>query len=223
MNLMNHYVFVDESGDPGKPFAVDSVGNQIPTGASRYYILAAVCLTPKQLNALEHRMMEVKSKFGYKKEIKSNEVSLALYKELLSILNELEISTYYRMVDKHNYHGQFAISGNKKLHNVFDEYNLVKVVAAATRECALVGAEVIIDRTERRLLEGKFDNFNEYLKSKTNTKTIQRVKHVTHVSSDYVNAMQMSDLICGAIKENATGRNTDLIDVVKSNLLVRVL
>lgn len=220
---MNHYVFVDESGDPGKPFAVDSAGNQILTGASRYYILAAVCLTPKQLNALEYRMMEVKTVFGYKKEIKSNEVSLDLYKELLSILNELEISTYYRMVDKHTYRGQFAISGNKKLHNVFDEYNLVKVVATAVCESQLSGVEVVIDRTERRMLNGKFDNFNDYLKSKTNNRTMQHVKHVTHVSSEYVNAMQMSDLVCGAIKENATGRNADLISLIKSSLLIRVV
>ena len=59
-----------------------------------------------------------------------------------------------------------------------------------------------IDRADRRLLDGKFDNCDDYLKSKVNTKTLTRIAHVTHVNSDYVNAMQMSDLISGAIRDN---------------------
>lgn len=218
-----HYVFVDESGDPGKPFTVDEQGNKKPTGASLYYILAAVCLTPEKMHVLEHRIMQTKTTFGYMKEIKTNTVSLNLYKALLEILNELEISTYYRLVDKTTYQGVFAVPGKKHLHNVFDEFNLQKVVSAAIKECGMTNVEVVIDRAERRLLDGKFDNFNDYLKSKVNTKTIKRIGHVTHVCSQYVHVMQMSDLICGAIKEGFTGRNPDLVQVIHSNLLVRVL
>jgi len=38
-----NYIFVDESGDPGKPYKIDNFGNRTPTGASLYYILSAVC------------------------------------------------------------------------------------------------------------------------------------------------------------------------------------
>jgi len=55
-------------------------------------------------------------------------------------------------------------------------------------------AEIVIDRAERRLLDGKFDNFNNYLMNKVNTKTIKRVSYVTHVNSEYVNAMQILTL-----------------------------
>jgi len=38
-------------------------------------------------------------------------------------------------------------------------------------------AEVVIDRTDRRLLDGKFDNFNEYLLKWVNIKTKKRVSY----------------------------------------------
>ncbi|MDO8659171.1 MAG: hypothetical protein Q7K54_01075 [Candidatus Parcubacteria bacterium] len=71
--------------------------------------------------------MEIKNKYGYRSELKSVNTPLTLYKELLELINELEIPVYYRIVDKEKYKGQFAIAGDKKLHNVFDEYNLAKL------------------------------------------------------------------------------------------------
>ena len=216
-----NYIFVDESGDPGKPFKIDSLGNKIPTGASFYYILSAVCVNSQQLFLLEDKIMEVKNEFGYKKEIKSTDVSLPLYKALLDILNQLDIKIYYRLVDKKKYKGKFAAPGRKN-HNVFDEYNLVKLVNLATRKSEFLDTEIVIDRADRRLLDGNFENCDNYLKKRVNTKTIQRIKHVTHVNSEYVNAMQMSDLISGAIKEYFTKRNTDLRKVINKRLLVKI-
>ena len=82
--------------------------------------------------------------------------------------------------------------------------------------------EVVIDRSERRMLDGKFDNFNNYLMRKVNTKTIERIKYVTHVNSEYVNAMQLSDLISGALKDFITGRNRSLKQIINRNLLVKI-
>lgn len=222
MAKVDNFLFVDESGDPGKPFHVDENGRSVPTGASLYYILAALCVSPKKLHELEHRVAEVKSSFGYKKEIKTNDVSLKLYDALLGVLNEVGVVTYYRLVDKAAYKGVFAVPGRKNLHNIFDEYNLVKVVSTAIKDCSLTNTEVIIDRADRRLLDKTFDNFDKYLKSKVNTRTLTRVEHITHVSSEYVHAMQMSDLVCGAIKESFTGRNKELIQKIDKRLLVRV-
>jgi len=42
-----NYIFVDESGDPGKPYKIDDNGDNVLTGASLYYILSAVCLDSK--------------------------------------------------------------------------------------------------------------------------------------------------------------------------------
>jgi len=110
----------------------------------------------------------------------------------------------------------FAAPGRKN-HNVFDEYNLVKLVNLATRKSEFLDAEIVIDRADRRL-----ENCDNYLKKRVNTKTIQRIKHVTHVNSEYVNAMQMSDLVSGAIKDHFTKRNTDLKKVINKPLLVKI-
>src|SRR3989344_4828700 len=215
-------LFIDESGDPGKPFEIDTAGNKIPTGASLFYILAAVHLGSKSLFVLENRMMEVKASYGYRSELKSETIPLHLYHDLLKLANELEIKTFFRLVDKSTYKGKFAVDGNKKLHNVFDEYNLAKVVSFAVRECAPQKVEVVVDRADRRLLDGAFDNINEYIKSKVNTKTLLRVEHITHVSSEYVNAMQLSDLICGAIKDHCTGRNKSLKKIIDRKYLHKI-
>lgn len=217
-----NYIFVDESGDPGKPYKTDDTGNKVLTGASLYYILSAICLDSKKLFLLEDKIIEIKNKFGYKKEIKSTDVSLPLYKALLETLNELNIKTYYRLVDKAKYTGKFAVDGNKKLHNVFDEYNLTKLVNLATRKSRFLNTEIVIDRADRRLLDGNFENCDKYLEKRVNTKTITRIKHITHVNSEYVNVMQIADLVSGAIKDHFTGKNKDLKKIIKKNLLLKI-
>lgn len=218
----SNYIFVDESGDPGKPFEVDKQGNKISTGASLFYILSAICINSKDLFLMENKIMEVKSKYKFRSEIKSAIIPLSLYKDLLNIINELDVKIYYRLVDKIKYKGIFAVDGKKKLHNVFDEYNLVKLVNFSVRKCGFFNAEVVIDRAERRLLDGKFDNFDNYLIKRVNTKTLRRINYVTHVNSEYVNVMQMSDLISGAIKDYFTGRNKDLRNVIKKSLFEKI-
>lgn len=71
-----YYIFIDESGDPGKPYTSDTKGNKLPTGASLFYILSAVCLNSAKLFALENGIMEIRNKFGFKSEIKSTIIPL---------------------------------------------------------------------------------------------------------------------------------------------------
>jgi len=217
-----NYIFIDESGDPGKPFVADVAGNKIPTGASLFYILSAVCVSSVKLFALECRITEIKNKYKFRGEIKSNIIPLVLYEDLLNLINELQINVYYRCVDKAKYKGVFAVAGKKNLHNIFDEYNLVKLTEFAVKKCAYDKAEIVIDRADRRLLDGKFDNFNNYLLKKVNTRTKEKIKFVTHVNSEYVNAMQISDLISGAIKESLTGKNTGLKKIIGKKYLEKI-
>ena len=51
-----NYIFVDESGDPGKPFKINNQKEKVPTGASLFYILSAVCLDSRKLFLLENRI-----------------------------------------------------------------------------------------------------------------------------------------------------------------------
>ncbi len=228
MAKVDHFIFVDESGDPGAPFAFNEDGEKIQTGASRFYILSALCLSEQKLFQMEHNMMEIKAKFGYTKEIKSNDISLALYKELLNILNELDIKTYYRLIDKNIYRGVYKVDGNPRLHNVFDEYNLVKAVTFAIQQDNLDSVEVVIDRTDRRLFDGKFDSFDNYLIKKARKqigdkdKDRSKISHIVHINSIYVNAMQMSDLIGGAIRDNFTKKNTELIKIIDAKHLIKI-
>lgn len=103
MANIQHYIFVDESGDPGKPFEIDTSGNKVPTGSSLFYILSAICLDTTKLFALEHSIMEVRQKYGFRSEIKSTIIPLTMYKDVLDIINKLEIPIYFRLIDKAKY------------------------------------------------------------------------------------------------------------------------
>ena len=83
MSNIQHYIFIDESGDPGKPFETDATGNKIPTGSSLFYILTAVCLDSTKLFALENGIMEIRQKYGFRSEIKSTIIPLNMYKDIL--------------------------------------------------------------------------------------------------------------------------------------------
>ncbi|MEK7463511.1 MAG: DUF3800 domain-containing protein [Patescibacteria group bacterium] len=222
MAKSQYYIFIDESGDPGKPFNFDKDGSKIPTGASLYYILSAICLNSQKLFLLENGIMGIRNKYGFKSEIKSNIIPLSMYEEILDLVNQLRIPIYYRLIDKAKYKGKFAISGHEKLHNIFDDYNLSKVALFAAKKCSNQGIEVVIDRADRRMYKGKFDHFNKYLFERVNTKTFERIKHITHVDSEYVNAMQLSDLVSGAIKDYFTGKNKDLRKRIDKKYLYKI-
>lgn len=222
-NNIQNYIFVDESGDPGKPFKTDSKGSKIPTGASLYYILSSICVDSKKLFAVENKILEIRQKYKYRSEIKSTTIPLKMYKDLLKIIDAFEIHVHYRLVDKKKYKGVFSVNSDKKLHNVFDEYNLAKLCKIAIQQNNILGVDVVIDRADRRLLDGNFESFNEYLKSKVNTKTIRRIEFVTHVDSKYVNVMQLSDLVSGAIKDHFTGKNKDFKKIISRKYLHRVI
>ena len=223
MANIQHYVFIDESGDPGKPFETDVVGNKIPTGASLFYILTAVYLDSTKLFALENEFMEIRQKYGFRSEIKSTIIPLTMYKDLLGIVNKIGVPMYYRLVDKTKYKGKFAVSGDTELHNIFDDYNLSKLVLFTTHKQKLTEVEVVIDRADRRMFNGDyFSSFDAYLFNRVNTKTIRRIKYITHVNSEYVNAMQLSDLVSGAIKDYFTGKNKNLRRVIDKKYLYKI-
>jgi len=137
--------------------------------------------------------------------------------------NKIGIPIYYRLVDKQTYKGKFATAGHVKLHNIFDDYNLSKLALFTTQKQKLTESEVVIDRADRRMYNGDyFSSFDEYLFERVNTKTIKRIKHITHVNSEYVNAMQLSDLVSGAIKDYFTGKNKDLRRVIDKKYLHKI-
>ena len=111
---------------------------------------------------------------------------------------------------------------DSNMNYIFDEYNLAKTVYFTLKEKNLVDAEVVIDRADRRLLDNSFKNFDKYLLSRVNTKTVSRVKFVTHVNSEYVFLMQMSDLICGAVKDSLNSDNNGLKRVINRQLLRKI-
>ena len=218
---IHNYIFMDESGDPGKPFKiVDKKRSR--TGASMFYILSGICVSSDKLFILENRILEIRQKYTYTSEIKSTTIPLQMYTELLNIINELKITVAYRVIDKKKYKGKFSVNGNRKLHNVFDEYNFAKVCKIAIIKNKLSNVDIVVDRSDRKLLNGNFESFNQYLKSKINTKTITKVKFVTHVDSEYVEAVQLADLVCGALKDDFTAKNKHLKKVIKLKYMQKV-
>lgn len=107
---IQNYIFVDESGDPGKPYKIDSTGKKIQTGASLFYILSAVCLDSNKMFLLENEILRIKNKYKFKSELKSNKIPLVLYKDLLKIVNKLDIKIFYRLIDKNKYKGKVCYS-----------------------------------------------------------------------------------------------------------------
>src|SRR3989344_2377660 len=89
MANIQHYILIDESGDPGKPFETDATGNKITTGASLFYILSATYLDSVKLFALENEIMEIRRKYGFRSEIKSTIIPLPMYMDLLAIINRV--------------------------------------------------------------------------------------------------------------------------------------
>lgn len=217
------YLFIDESGDPGKPFKIDPSGNKIKTGASAYYIVSVLAMDNLKMYAIEDEILALKNKYSYFKEIKSTEISLPFYKDLLSLINKYNINIYYRCIDKFKYKGIFAVDGSKKLNNVFDEYNLAKLIDFSLRSEGYLNTEVVIDRADRRAHNQSFDGFNSYVFSKCNSKTIKRSNCITHVCSEYVNIMQLADLVSGAIKDNFTKKNTDLKKVIDKSRMKKCI
>lgn len=223
VNFQN-YIFVDESGDPGKPFKINADGNKVPTGSSLFYIITAIYLDSIKLFRLETKIMEIRIRFNFLSEIKSTIIPLIMYKELLQLINELHIPVYYRLIEKLKYKGKFAVSGHIDLYNIFDNHNLSEVVLCATKSINTQGAEVVIDRADRRMWKGDhFSEFNRYLFSRVNTPILKLISHITHVNSEYVNAMQLSDLVSGAIRDGFTGKNLGLVAVINDKYLNRIL
>lgn len=214
-----NYIFVDESGDPGKPFRADKT----PTGASRFYIISVVPLKLTELHLLEHDILKTKVKYGFRQEIKSTIIPLTLYKALLKLLAKHRIEIYYRCVNKGTYKGTFAVkdkSAKNYFHNVFDTYNTVKVITRSCIEENLIDCEVVIDRAERRVRGSpyNFELFNNYLRKKVNIKSKRRVHYIIHADSEYVLMLQLADLISGAIKDSFTGKNPELKKIIAANL-----
>ena len=223
MTNTQHYVFIDESGDPGRPFKIYTLGNKIQTGASILYILTAIYLDSVKLFVLENEIMDIRQKYGFRSEIKSTTIPLEMYKYLLGIINKIGVPVYYRLIDKTKYKGKFAVSGHAKLHNIFDDYNLSKLVLFTAQKQDLIESEVIIDRADRRMFKGDcFNSFDKYLFGSVNTIIIKRIKHITHVNSEYVNAMQLSDVVSGAVKDYFTGKNKDLIKIIDKKHIYKI-
>lgn len=227
-----NYIFVDESGDPGEPFKTDKTGkhildennNKIPTGASRFYIISALPLEINQLHLLEHEILKTKVKFRFRQEIKSNIIPLSLYEAILKLLVKHKIKVYFRCVNKEIYKGTFAVknkSSKNYFHNVFDTYNTVKVITRGCIEKELLDCEVVIDRADRRARGSpyNFEEFNNYLRKKVNTKTKRRVHFIVHADSEYVLMLQLADLISGAIRDSFTKKNQQLKKIISRNLI----
>lgn len=229
---MGNYIFVDESGDPGEPyktdaggdFILDPKGNKIATGASKYYIISALCVDTLQLHKLEHDIIETKNSFSYRDEIKSSTIPLTLYKALLRLILKNKLEVHYRCIDKKQYKGTFVVkdkNSKKFFHNVFDTYNTVKVITRCCLNNQILNCEVVIDRADRRSFKSQynFEDFNNYLRSKVNTFTKRRVHHIIHGDSEYVPLLQFTDLISGAIKDSFTKKNVELKEIIKKNLI----
>lgn len=227
----SNYIFVDESGDPGKPFKtdkngkylLDKGGKKIPTGASKFYIISVLPLEAKELHILEHEILKTKVKFGFRKEIKSNIIPLTLYEALLALLKKYNIKIYYRCVNKEEYKGTFVVknkSARNYFHNIFDTYNTVKTISRCCIEKELLNSEVVIDRADRRSRNSpyNFEDFNNYLRKKVNTKTKKRVHHIIHANSNYVLMLQFADLIGGAVRDSFTSKNQKLKKIIYKNL-----
>ncbi len=229
---MGCYLFVDESGDPGEPFRSDLKGNlildnrdnKIPTGASNYYIISALCVDRIQLHKLEHDILETKNKFSYRSEIKSSIIPLTLYEVLLKLLEKNYLEVYYRCIDKKQYRGTFATkdkNSKRYFHNVFDTYNTAKVITRCCLDNKLLNCEIVINRADRRSFKPlyNFEDFNNYIRNKVNTSVKRRVHHIIHADSEYVLSLQYTDLISGAIRDSFTKKNLKLKEIIKKNLV----
>jgi len=194
------FIFIDESGDPGKKEL---------SGSSDYYMLTALHVTDNSIRKLTEHFCRLRYFRGLNKELKNiykDPVLLKIIFDIYSWIGESkEVFCTSGYIQKVNYTGPYL---SKDRYGGYDpqkfrNYILRRVLE---RHFFLQGSlstelEVVIDRVypdyemERDLLDYLEGNYN-----------LPAILHLVQVDSRYVEGIQLCDLISRVIKAKCLDR-----------------
>lgn len=186
--------FVDESGDPGKY-------SRRKKGSTWYYILGDLVVSPDQIRKLRQKLGSIRYLFDYDAELKSHKASPRLQEKVLGILRDLDCCFFIKFIDKRK---QEVENQEQFLKEVY--------LSLLTKACKGKTNEVIIDQTDKILAI----NLREYLLEELERK----VNYVTLVNSEYVDMLQVADLVTGAFKEFWVDKKRKKWNLVKDGTIV---
>jgi len=186
--------FIDESGDPGHY----SRGKK---GSTWYYILGDLVVSPDQIRGLRQKLGSVRYLFDYDAELKSHKASPRLQEKLLGILQESGCRLFIKFVDKRK-----REVGNQQqfLEEVY--------LSLLRKACKGEANEIVIDQTDKILAI----NLRGYLLEKLRRK----VNYVTLVNSEYVDMLQISDLVTGAFKDFLVDKKRKRWGLIKDRAVI---
>lgn len=167
--------FIDESGDPGRY-------RRGKKGSTWYYILGDLVVSPNQIRKLRQKLGSIRYLFDYDAELKAHKASPRLQEKILRILQDLDCYFFIKFIDKRKWQIESQEDFLKKAY-----------LSLLRRACKGKANEIVIDQTDKILAI----NLREYLLEEL----AQKVNYVTLVNSEYVDMLQIADLVTGAFKE----------------------
>lgn len=180
--------FIDEAGDPGN--------YRRKNKSTWYYILTDVIVTPEQIRQLRLKIASIRYLFNYGAELKSHKVSPHLQRKILEILKELNLKIFTLFVDKR----KIKISSQENFLKT--SYRKLLKEALGKRK-----SEIVIDQTDK-IISIKLD---EFLLNKFRP----QVKRVNLANSEYVDLLQIADIVTGCFKESLVNKEKGGWEIIK--------
>jgi hypothetical protein len=188
---MASYIFIDESGDPGK--LVDDASN------SRCYSELALQVSNLNINTLYEHLINWRYVKRISREVKSlpNGVDKKRFIEPIAIMQEsgvIKCSCIY--VDKTNYKGPYLNNAQPLKFRNYIHRNLLEHHFSKYPSITDENIELVFDRFE--MSKEEIQNMENYLTKNWN---LPNFKYITHVDSIYCEILQLTSQLVNMIKD----------------------
>lgn len=216
------YVFIDESGDPGKPSEQDS---------TNYYMVHALHLTDLSMRGMFEHLNRLRYFQGKNKEIKNIYNDPTIRKILIDIFNwaddEDDVFATSVYIDKDSYEGPYLHESSPRGCNprYFRSFMIRRALERHfyTNEKRSSELEIVIDRfISSRERE---DDLISYLKENLN---LPNILHVVQVDSRYSDPIQLVDVLGGLVQakyikgwDDLESNSLDFVELICLNEIPR--
>jgi len=214
------FVFVDETGDPGRR-------NMLSCGSTPYFGMAAISIIKKDYNALRFLLSQIHWLRGTATSIKLRRTynkSLDLMRGLKELANHGVISASGLYINKEDYGGRFLkwsdveVPRSEWVHYLRN-YLLRHLLELhfSNNNSVTDSVDLVLDRVN--LAERQRRNTYNYLNSKTERPLRERfsippVEYLTIGDSEYVGGLEIAHVLADILKETIKGTITPEVRAV---------
>jgi len=203
------FIFIDESGEPGKE--------------TPYYIQGLLHITDKSLKKINVHLGALRYFGNIRAELKSTKLNKLQKEKLLDILEcSIENNNFVKassvFVNKENYKGKYLKKGQgvSKDATHFEHFIMRRLLEFHFQKNKPQSneIEIVIDRYHSSEL--KEQQMRNYLRKLSSFDLLPNFLHIIQVDSRYVELLQITDWIAGAVKEKIfTHPNREYGDLFK--------